>query len=219
MSFTPEQIAAGHAVYTKGMLRIYDFLVLGLSNSLIWHCPSKRLLAHYNRHVSANHLDAGPGTGFFLDRCQFPSLAPRVALLDLNQNALAFSAQRIERYRPEIYIRNVLEPITLDAPKFDSIGMSYLLHCLPGAIGAKSVAFDHLKSLMAPGAVIFGATLLQGGVERSFAARRLMGFYNRKGIFSNSQDTLEGLRSALERRFKDTVLEVAGCAALFSGRA
>jgi SAM-dependent methyltransferase len=219
MSFTPEQIAAGHAVYTRGMLRIYDFLVLGLSNHLIWRCPSKRLLAHYNRHVSANHLDAGVGTGFFLDRCQFPSAAPRVALLDLNQNALAFAAQRIARYRPEIYIRNVLEPVLLDAPEFDSIGISYLLHCLPGTIAAKSVAFDHLKSLMAPGAVIFGATLLQGGVKRSFAARRLMGFYNTKGIFSNSQDTLEGLRSALEMRFKDAVLEVAGSAALFSGRA
>jgi hypothetical protein len=44
MSVSPEQVAAGHAVYTKRMLGIYDFLVLGLSNRLIWRCPTRRLV-------------------------------------------------------------------------------------------------------------------------------------------------------------------------------
>jgi hypothetical protein len=79
MSVSPEQVAAGHAVYTKRMLGIYDFLVLGLSNRLIWRCPTQRLIEHYNRHVTSNHLDVGVGTGYFLDRCRFPSAAPRVA--------------------------------------------------------------------------------------------------------------------------------------------
>jgi hypothetical protein len=79
MSVSPEQVAAGHAVYTKRMLGIYDFLVLGLSNRLIWRCPTQRLVDHYNRHVTANHLDVGVGTGYFLDRCRFSSNAPRVA--------------------------------------------------------------------------------------------------------------------------------------------
>jgi hypothetical protein len=60
---TPEQVAAGQAVYTKRMLGIYDWLVLGLSNRLIWHSPTQGLVAHYDRHVTANHLDAGVGTG------------------------------------------------------------------------------------------------------------------------------------------------------------
>ena len=42
MSVSPEQVAAGHAVYTKRMLGIYDFLVLGLSNRPIWRCPTQR---------------------------------------------------------------------------------------------------------------------------------------------------------------------------------
>jgi hypothetical protein len=38
MNVSPEQVAAGQAVYTKRMLGIYDLLVLGLSNRLIWRC-------------------------------------------------------------------------------------------------------------------------------------------------------------------------------------
>ena len=89
MSVSPEQVAAGHAVYTKRMLGIYDFLMLGLSNRLIWRCPTQRLVEHYNRHVTANHLDVWVGTGYFLDRCRFPSNPPRVALMDRLTHALA----------------------------------------------------------------------------------------------------------------------------------
>jgi SAM-dependent methyltransferase len=215
----PKQIAAGEAVYTKRMLGIYDVLVLGVSNRLIWRCPTPRLLAHYDTHVRANHLDVGVGTGYFLDRCRFPSRTPRVALMDLNRNALDFAARRIARYKPETYVRNVLEPISLDAMKFDSIGINYLLHCLPGSIDSKSVAFDHLKALMKPGAVIFGATLLQGGVAKSWPAKRLMDFYNGKAIFSNEKDSLDGLRRTFEERFRSVSIDIVGCAAVFSGRA
>jgi 2-polyprenyl-3-methyl-5-hydroxy-6-metoxy-1,4-benzoquinol methylase len=215
---SPEQVAAGQAVYTKRLLRAYDFLVLGVSNRLIWRCPTSKLLAHYNRHVTANHLDVGVGTGYFLDRCRFPSPSPRVALMDLNPNSLDYAAKRIARYRPEMYQCNVLEPIAEPPPKFDSVGVNYLLHCLPGTIEAKGVVFDHLSALMNDGGVLFGSTLLQEGVRRNWAARRLMSFYNRKEVFSNEHDTLEGLERALHDRFRDVKVEVAGCAAIFSGR-
>ena len=82
---TPEQVVAGQAVYSRRALHLYDPIVLGLSNRLIWKCPTPRLLTHYERHVTANHLDVGVGTGYFLDRCRFPSTTPRIALLDLNR--------------------------------------------------------------------------------------------------------------------------------------
>jgi hypothetical protein len=84
---------------------------------------------------------------------------------------------------------------------------------------SKSVIFDHLKQHMNPGAVIFGSTLLHEGVPRSWLARRLMNAYNDKGIFSNRNDTLDGLERALAGQFHDVELEVVGCAALFSARA
>jgi hypothetical protein len=218
MTASPDQVAAGQAVYTKRVLGAYDFVVLGVSNRFVWRCPTRRLEALYDEHLTANHLDVGVGTGYFLDRCRFPSASPRVALMDLNPTALEYASRRIARYAPETYCRNVLEPISIDAPKFDSVGVNYLLHCIPGSIEAKAVAFDHLKTLMNPNAVLFGSTLLQGGVSRSWAAKRLMGAYNRKGIFANAQDDLDGLKRALRERFREVSMEVVGCAALFSGR-
>jgi 2-polyprenyl-3-methyl-5-hydroxy-6-metoxy-1,4-benzoquinol methylase len=219
MSVTSEQVAAGQAVYTKRALGAYDFVVLGVSNRYIWKCRTPRLVEHYSRHITPNHLDVGVGTGYFLDHCSMSSHAPRIALMDLNQNTLDFASQRIVRYRPETYLRNVLEPLSLDAGKFDSVGINYLLHCLPGTIESKAAAFDHLKALMNPNAVLFGSTLLHGGVSRNWFAKRLMDFYNKKGIFSNQHDNLDALKQALGQRFRDVSVEIVGCVALFSARA
>ena len=210
----PDSIKA----YTKLGLRLYDPLIVNVVAPHIWGCSPDILVDHYRQHVTANHADIGVGTGYFLDRCRFPKPTPRVALMDLNPEALAFAAQRIARYKPETYRRNVLEPIAFEAGRFDSVGINYLLHCIPGSIDSKAVAFDHLKALMNPNAVLFGSTLLQGGVQRSGMAKRLMAVYNKKGIFHNERDDLEGLERALSSRFRDVVVQVVGCGALFSGR-
>ncbi len=217
MGASSEQVAAGQVVYTKRILGVYNLVALGVHANLFWKCPRQRIVEHYNRHVTANHLDVGVGTGYFLDHCRFPSPAPRVALMDINRNPLDFAARHLARYKPETYLRNVLEPISIDAAKFDSVGVNYLLHCLPGSIETKSVALDHLESLMNPGGVLFGATLLQGGVTRNWAAKRLMDRYNRKGIFSNKHDDVDGLKRTLGQRFRSVSVEIIGCVALFSG--
>ena len=218
MNVSEEQIRAGQAVYTRRSLLLYDFVVLGVTNPLIWNCPTQRLVEHYNEHITTNHLDVGVGTGYFLDHCLFPSYAPRIALLDINRNSLDFAAQRIVRHRPETFLLNVLEPMFINTAKFDSVGINYLLNCLPGTIASKTVTLDHLKALMNPNGILFGSTLLQGGVSRSWLAKRLMAFYNKKGIFSNQHDDLDGLKQALTQRFRDVSFEIVGCAALFSGR-
>jgi ubiquinone/menaquinone biosynthesis C-methylase UbiE len=216
---TNEEVEAGQAVYNKNVLSTYDVIVLSISNQYIWKCPSSLIEAHYNANVSSNHLDVGVGTGYFLDRCQFPTDNPRVALMDMNTNSLEFTSKRLKRYQPETYQQNVLEEISTPIEPFDSIGANYLFHCLPGAIADKAIVFDHIKSLLRPGARVFGSTILQGGVERSWLAKKLMGIYNKKGIFSNTRDGLEGLKSALFQRFKNVTIEVSGCVALFSGQA
>lgn len=218
MNITNEQLEASQAIYTKQTLALYDLTVLAISNRLAWKCPTKRLLKHYNQMVTANHLDVGVGTGYFLDRCKFPSQTPRVALMDLNSNTLEFTSRRIARYNPKTYRRNILDPINLNVEKFDSVGINYVLHCVPGNLKTKSVALDYLKALMNPNAVLFGSTILQGGVSINWLAKRLMASYNKKGIFSNQHDNLEDLKSALNQRFKDISVEVIGCVALFSGR-
>jgi 2-polyprenyl-3-methyl-5-hydroxy-6-metoxy-1,4-benzoquinol methylase len=218
MAPSAEQVRAGQAIYTPGTLRVYDIFVLGISNQFIWKCPSSRIDAHYNANVSGNHLEVGVGTGYFPDRCAFSVAQPRIGLMDLNPNTLNFASRRIARYQPETYVQNILEPITQQIDAFDSIGINYLFHCVPGTISEKAVAFDHLGKLMKPGCRVFGSTILQGGVSRNWAARKLMAVYNKKGVFSNTQDDLESLNTALSQRFERVNIEVSGCVALFSAR-
>lgn len=214
---TQAQVIAGQAAYTKWLLSVYDIAVLGVSNSYVWKCPSSIIEAHYNKHVSSNHLDVGVGTGYFLDCCNFPSCSPRVALMDMNTNTLALASKRIARYSPETYQQNILEKIEISMEPFDSVSINYLFHCLPGTIAEKTVVFDHLNTIMNPGACIFGSTILHDGVPRGWTARILMAIYNKKGIFANTKDNLEDLEIALCQRFKNVRLEVIGCVALFSG--
>ena len=209
---------AGQAVYTRRNLALYDLIVLRLSNRGIWRCPTSRLLEHYARHLSANHLDVGVGTGFFLDRSRFPSHQPRLALFDLNADSLSHTAARVKRLQPQTRQLDILAPIEAPPAPFDSIGVNYLLHCLPGPMTHKARAFDHLAPLLAPGATLFGATILGDGVTRSSLARRLMAFYNAKGIFSNEADTPQALERALTERFSHHQIEIVGCVALFSAR-
>src|SRR6266496_5358882 len=132
---------AGAAIYNRGILSVYDLGVLKLSNQWAWRCPSPLILDFYNEHISSNHLDVGVGTGYFLDKCRFPSADPRIALLDLNPNSLHVTAERLRRYRPSTHLANVLEPLALDLPKFDSLALNYLLHCLPGNLQHKQIVF------------------------------------------------------------------------------
>lgn len=220
MDPTPEDVAAGHAFYTRRSLAVYDLAILGYFSRLAWRCPARRIVEHYDRHVSANHLDVGVGTGYFLDRCTYPTPPerPRLALLDLSTSCLDAASKRVARFDPERIEANVLEPIAYDGPKFDSVGLNYVLHCLPGDIDAKAVALDHLIALANPGASVFGATLLHGGVHRNWFARKVMDRNNAHGIFSNAHDTLEGLRAAVSDRLSDASVEVVGCVGIFAGR-
>ncbi len=164
------------------------------TNRFVWRCPSTRLVKMYDEHVSAAHLDVGPGTGYYLDRCRFPSQTPALTLLDPNPNVLAAAGARVERYAPSVLAANVLEPIALEAEQFDSIALSHVLHCLPGTIATKARAFEHLEPLLKPGGLIFGSTVLATGVRHNRLSRRVMARLNEKGIFSNTADDRAGAR-------------------------
>ncbi len=208
---------AGQAVYTPWMLRAYDSAVIKFSNSFVWRCPARRVLNHYDRHVRASHLDVGPGSGYYLDRCRFPSAAPRITLLDPNPEVLRFAGHRISRYQTELHAADALKPIDLEPASFGSVGLSYVLHCMPGSISSKAIVFDNLIPLVAPGGVIFGTTILSQGVRHTRLGRKLMRIYNHKGIFSNFEDDLEGVELVLASRFERFELDVVGSVALFAG--
>ena len=213
-----ERIEAGQAIYSPMVLRTYDWIVLGLSNRFLWRCPTAELRRLYDRNVSDRHLDVGVGTGYFLDKAVWPVAKPAITLLDLNPNCLTMASRRIRRFSPQAVRANVLAPLPPLAP-FRSTGLCYLLHCLPGTMAEKAVVFDHLAPLLAPGARVFGATIVQGSAPRSRLAQALMNLYNRKGIFSNADDAIETLGAALRKRFRGVEIDLRGTVALFEAQA
>ncbi len=213
------QTEAGQAVYSPLLLRIYDWYVLGLSSRMIWRCPASRMLAHYDRHVGARHLDVGVGTGFFLDRCRFPTPSPELVLMDMNRNSLAHCSRRVARYAPEVVVGDALEQPPLERRSFDSIGLNFLIHCLPARVeGGKWKLFANLAPLLRPDGTLFGSTILGAGLDLGLAQRKLMGAYQRKGIFDNGQDSLEQLEAGLRAQFEEVEVELSGIVALFSAR-
>jgi len=208
----------GAAVYTPLTLAFYDLAVLQLSNSLVWQCSTRLILDFYNQHISDKHLDIGVGTGYFLDKCRFPSTAPKLALFDLNPHSLAKSAKRLRRYNPSCSMGNALQPIDIGMSEFGSISLNYLLHCLPGNLATKSTVFKNVKPLLRDGGVVFGSTILGEGVRHNPLAKRLVKIYNARGIFSNLSDRRSDLEAGLKAHFDEYTIHIAGCVALFSAR-
>ena len=213
---TTQDASKGAAVYTPAALAFYDWFVLGFSNSLVWRCSSQVILDFYNQHVSDDHLDVGVGTGYFLDRCRFPSSSPKIALFDLNRNSLAKTAKRLGRYTPSSHLGNVLQPIDIGRSGFASVGLNYLLHCLPGTLVCKGIVFQHVKPLLRSGGVVFGATILGQQVQHNFLSAKLMKTYNARGIFSNLSDRRQDLEAVLEEHFGEYTIRTQGCVALFT---
>jgi len=218
----PPEVVLGSGVYTPGILRIYDPLVLQVEVPWIWKCPPRRLVAHYDQHVGCRHLDVGVGTGYFLDQCRFPCEQPTIALLDLNPNSLAHTAARIRRYQPVTYRANVLEPIPFEIPACDSIGMNLFLHCLPGTLLDKGQrVFSHLKPFLNPGGVLFGSTILGQGTPFGPFGRLFMAVYNssllpNSRVLNNKEDCLADLEAALAAVFARHTIEMVGHVALFA---
>jgi SAM-dependent methyltransferase len=210
---------AGAAVYSPLTLKLYDAWVLGISNRFAWQCPTRDVLQpFFDRNVGARHLDVGVGTGYYLANAGLPDTT-QVTLLDLNPSSLEAAKQRFGRVDTQTLQHDVFVPLgTEQHGRYDSISLFYLLHCLPGTMADKGAVFANLKPCLKPDGVLFGATILGDAAGHNGFGRKLIEVYNKKGIFGNRSDTVEGLRSALALHFTDVHLEVVGKVALFSGR-
>jgi hypothetical protein len=212
-NFRPDSIKA----YSRAGLGVYDPLIMGLLVRHVWGCDSSLLVDHYRKHITSNHADIGVGTAYCLDHCGFSSPDPRIALIDLQPNCLDYAATRLARYRPEIYVRDVLRPLRdIPTPRFDSIALGGILHCLSGDLASKSVVFDNIAPLTKGGTKIFGYSLVSDEVSSRVSRRITHRFLNRIRVIDNTNDRFADLECELSRRFNDCHVELAGCMAIFS---
>ena len=76
-----------------------------------------------------DHLEAGVGTGYFLDKTADARVS-RLVLLDINRHCLERAARRLARFKPELYQVDLLAPIDLGIAPFMSVGLTYVLALL-----------------------------------------------------------------------------------------
>ncbi len=204
----------GQRDYNRLLLNGYDPLVLGPIARFIWRCPTTGLVDRYRRHIRGRHLDVGPGTGYFLERSGLPDGSP-VTILDPNPAVLRHVSRRLGQLDVTAVEADVLKPLPVGGP-FDSAALHMVIHCLPGPLSRKSLAVANVATVLAPGGVLFGGSVLGSSGNHTWAARRMLAVFNWQGGFDNLADTEEGLREILGTSFEHVELDVIGSVALFA---
>ena len=203
----------GQRDFTPTTLRFYDPFVLSFSARWIWSCPVERLLENYRWHITPNHLDVGPGTGYFLEHSGLePGSA--ITILDPNLHVLQHAATRLDGFDVTAVEADVLKPFP-DRGPFGSVGMNLVLHCLPGPMPRKSAAIRNVAAVLEPDGMFFGSTVLGDEGSHSWAARRMIDLYNGRGSFDNRTDTEEGVRQVIGASFEHVELDVVGSIAIW----
>jgi ubiquinone/menaquinone biosynthesis C-methylase UbiE len=215
VTVSPEaEVSRGAAVYNDLTLAAYDHVVLAFSCSVIWRCKRRYLADLYRRHAGSTHLDLGVGTGALIAEAA-PPRGTSITLADLNPASLSKAASTLRAYEPRAVVANALDPMPFEPGTFDSAAANFLLHCVPGSIAEKGIILKNLAACVRPGGTVFGSTILAHGVPVTRPARRLMAYYNGKGIFHNAADSLEDLRRTLDDITPHYSLTTQGSVALF----
>lgn len=209
----PDSIKA----YSRLGLKLYDPLIMEGIAPRVWGCLPQVLVDHYRDHLTGNHADIGVGTGYCLDHAGLS--IPRLVLIDLQPNCLEYTVRRLKRFAPRCYLRDVLQPIRgIEGPRFDSVALNGVLHCLAGEFLMKARAFDNLAPLTRPGTKIFGCTLVSDrqGDHWKWRRRATHALLNGLRVIDNRRDYVADLRAALSTRFDQAEIQLVGCMALFS---
>lgn len=204
----------GQSDYTRPLLRVYDRVVLGFVSWFVWRCPTNGLVERYRQHIRDRHLDVGPGTGYFIERSGL-SAGNHVTIVDPNPNVLVHATRRLRRLDVTAVQADVLKPLPVQGP-FDSAALHLVIHCLPGPLSRKALAVTNVARVLAPGGVLFGASVLGTSGPHSWRARRVLGAFNQRGAFDNLDDSEEWLREILGASFERVELETIGSIAVFT---
>ncbi|KAL8886085.1 MAG: hypothetical protein Q9215_006154 [Flavoplaca cf. flavocitrina] len=214
---TSEASARGAAIYSQSwLLVIYDWWVLGIVSTYAWACsvPDYTLPWFRNNVRKGHHLDIGVGTGYYLAKSDLTGV--QVTLADLNQDALDATKNRlvaegkVKAEETTCILHDITRPLPASCPKFNSMSLYYLLHCMPGPVPAKTAIFSHLKHNLTPDGVITGASILGKDVRHNLFGRVIMYFGNRGGMFDNRADNSADFDEALREHFHEVETQVRG---------
>lgn len=204
--------------YSPLMLEAYDMLIVRLSATLIWRCPTPYLLRLYSENLSHRHLEAGVGTGYFLEHGIFPTLYPQLTLLDCHAGVLAHARRRLSRYKPTMIVQDLTHADWPQLPQYSSIGLNLVYHALAGNDSARASVLQRLAQCLTSDGVLFGSTVLAASPHMSGLARKASQKWLAAGKFNNKKDTPEHVEQALRTAFDDVQVQVMGYVLLFVAR-
>lgn len=204
----------GQADYNGILLRLYDPLVLGPISRYVWRAPAELGVRLYREHIRPNHLDVGPGTGYFIDHAGLPA-GSRVTIVDPNPTVLRHVSRRLRNLEIVAVEADVLKPLPVDGP-FASAALNAVLHCLPGPLDRKALAVANIARVLAPEATLFGATVLGRSAPHTRVGRAMLAAFNRRGAFDNLDDTEDDIADILRRSFREVRIDTIGGLAIFS---
>ena len=236
----------GSRRFTPFVLLIYDLFVIRFSASRVWRCSTKKfLLPLFNENFSERHLEIGAGNGYFpttaltaIKNSQGGTLRKQhVTFVDLSQNSLTVSKQRVLARHPEADIQCVLAdavkpmPASLQSGSFDSAALYLVLQFVHGSSDDKAQAFRIAKQHLSDEGVLIGAVVLgkvwekrESGYQISTEKRpsRLtsfaLDFYNKRGIFANLEDDPRVFDTVLREEFEEVESRIEGMVFLFSAK-
>lgn len=201
----------GQKVYSKLVLKLYNFIVLFFNNSFLWKCKTSQLLQLYKDNVSSNHLDIGVGSGYYLKNVK--DRLSKVALMDLNPNCLEYVKNVLKDKEVSTYQLDILKDIAEEFySKYDSISCNYLIHCLPDN-GNKEKVFENIAKMLSKDGVAFGSTIINDYSSR--LAIKVANKFNAKGIFDNKNDTYESIEKYIKNNFVEYTTKQIGSVCVY----
>ena len=202
------------AAYRGINLRLYDYFVLQFTSPYAWGCTADELRAMYRENISADHVEVGVGSGYFLAAEQRSTTWTDLNLIDPNPSALEYVAKRLSSSTPTSHVANILVRTSLPNRRFRSVAANYVLHCLPDDRDSKREAIANLAHLTDDTGTLFGATVL-GEAQHNYLGRALMRGCNALGVFGNRHDTEQTLRQDLQQYFRNVEVERRNRVAMF----
>ena len=197
-------------------IQIYDKLVNEINCEKVWGCSKKYIINNYNKNIDINHLEIGPGTGYFLKKQNLDVDLNKLTLVDINSKILNYSKNNLQLDYSNIDVlsHNLFSCKIPSNVTFNSVGINYVLHCVPGNLQTK---LDKLICNLGNNKYnLFGASVICDPININLIAEYELEFLNMFGIFNNNYDTYEELNEYLINRKLNFSLKREGYVAIFN---
>ena len=190
--------------FNQLIMKNYDFFVNHINCKYVWGCDQKNIIDMYKKNISPNHIEIGPGTGYFLKHYKFDNLT----LIDINKDILIECQKNLEKNCKNINIinTNVFEKNNKIAVNHcESVGLNYVLHCVPNNL---SISINNLiNNIPEKNYKIFGSTVIPNKNTYNLASLEIF-LLNKMKIFNNKTHTFNDIESYVKKNFNYEIKKI-----------